>query len=85
MLTIKHLIKASIFTMALNAGLLAAKVPEVNLTPMPNAVVLTGDTMHVPDVLTYTTNLRSHHLADLRAYLPSYPLKMIPAKGNALV
>ena len=85
MLTIKHLIKASIFTMALNAGFLAARVPEVNLTPMPNAVVLTGDTLHVPDVLTYTTNLRSHHLADLHAYLPSYPLKMIPAKGNALV
>ena len=79
MLTLKHLITASICTMAMSSGALAATVPDVNLTPMPNAVSLTGGTVRLPEVLTYSTNLSPADLADLRAYLPSYPLALTPA------
>ena len=57
-------------------------VAELNLTPMPQTVVERTDSVNLPAVIGYATNMPADRLADLKAYLPSYALPMKYQKHN---
>lgn len=65
--------------------LLTATMPgarATDITPAPLSADIGAPCLHIPEAPAYRTNMNAADLTDLKAYLPSYPLKLRQAEDS---
>lgn len=58
---------------------------ELSMIPYPQFAKTSNKTVKLPSTVTFSTNLSQNSKKDLLAYLPSYPIPMVPGDENSFI
>lgn len=71
---IRHFSALAVLILCLTATMPGARATDI--TPAPLSAEIGAPCLPIPEAPAYRTNMNAAALTDLKAYLPSYPLKL---------